>query len=84
VAGGRRQRHRRGKREQNEREAGFQPDERGEASHHGTPDGVARTGQRREKVPAVRGSEDEDRDEDGELGEEQAAVRRPRQAEGAR
>jgi hypothetical protein len=34
-------------------------------------------GQRRENARAVHGGEDEDRDEDGELGEEQAAVRRP-------
>ena len=74
MAGGRRQRHRCGQREHDESESGFQTDERGEATHGAGPR------QRGKYVRTVHGGEDEDRDEDRELGEEQAAVRRPRQA----
>ena len=47
--------------------------------HGRAPDGDARRGQRRKNPRAVDGGEDEDRDEHDELGEEQAAVRRPGQ-----
>ena len=61
------------RREHDESESGFQTDERGEATHGAGPR------QRRKNVRAVHGGEDEDRHEDGELGEQQAAMRRPRQ-----
>jgi len=76
VARRRRQRHRGGEREEDEGEDGFPPDERGQAMHRGPP---PRAGQRGKDSRAVHDREAEDRNEDCELSEQQAAVGRPRQ-----
>ena len=70
MASGRRQCHRRDQRKQDERQHGFQSDQRGEAPHRGSPDGGVRPGQRGKKAPTIHSSQDDDRDEDGELGQE--------------
>ncbi len=65
-----------GEREEDEGEDGFPPDERGQAMHRGPP---PRAGQRWKDSRAVHDREAEDRNEDCELSEQQAAVGRPRQ-----
>ena len=83
MAGGRRQRHRGDEGEQDERQDGLESDERGEAAHRRTPDRGGRPGKRRKQAHAVDRGQDENGDEDRQLGQEQVAVCRPREARDA-